>query len=404
MKRAHQIFSLFAAAYLISFFYRSANGIIAPDLIRDFGLDAAALGLMTGLFYAAFAAVQLPLGMALDRFGPRKVTPTLMLVAVGGSLLFATAVDFGQLAVGRALIGAGMAGVLMGGLKVFSRWFDAGRYGAVSGMMTGIGSVGAILATSPMAWVAGEIGWRGIFWIMAGLTTLMVLLLYAFVADAPPGSPPVTQSAVSPAAGLAQVFRDLRFWRMAPMIFFAHGAMLAIQGLWANQYLTDVLGLGSLERGNLLLLLSTGVTLGFLSSGWLAERLGLVQTVAMGQVVAIAAQLLMAWHILPGGAAPLLFLYGLTTGWSMLLLSEPRLLFPLAITGQATTAVNLFGIGGTFLIQWIMGLLIAAYVQTGAGHYPPAAYTTAFLFTGIGSALALVWYWPLRHAAHGAQE
>jgi hypothetical protein len=88
----------------------------------------------------------------------------------------------------------------------------------------------------------------------------------------------------------------------------------------------------------------------------------------------------------------------------MLLLSEPRLLFPLAITGQATTAVNLFGIGGTFLIQWIMGMLIAAYVQTGAGHYPPEAYTAAFLFTGIGSALALVWYWPLRHAPHGAQE
>ena len=107
---------------------------------------------------------------------------------------------------------------------------------------------------------------------------------------------------------------------------------------------------------------------------------------------------------LPRGAAPPVFLYGLPPDWSMLLLSEPRLLFPLDITGQATTAVNLFGIGGTFLIQWIMGLLIAAYVQTGAGHYPPAAYTTAFLFTGIGSALALVCYWPLRHAAHGAQE
>ena len=133
-----RVFLIFTVAYFLSYFYRSANAVIAPDLRGDLGLTASQLGLMTSLFFAAFAAVQLPLGVGLDGVGPRWMTPALMLVAAAGSLVFAAATGFAGLALGRALIGVGMAGVLMGAFKVFGQWFSARRYATASGLLVGL--------------------------------------------------------------------------------------------------------------------------------------------------------------------------------------------------------------------------------------------------------------------------
>jgi nitrate/nitrite transporter NarK len=387
------VFLIFTAAYFLSYFYRSANAVIANDLAHTMSLTAADLGLMTSLFFAAFAVVQLPLGVGLDRFGPRFVTPALMLLGVAGSLIFGAAQSFGGLALGRALIGVGMAGVLMGGLKAFSRWFPPTRYSTMAGLMMGIGSAGALLAATPLAWLNATVGWRAVFTGGALVILLVAVAIVIGTRNTPPGVPWGGQ--VVDLRSLRGFFADIRFWRIALLIFFTNGVLLAFQGLWAGPYLNDVYGLDAIARGNVLFLLSLGVTLGFLSSGWLSDRFGLARVVSMGTALFIGAQVVLALRPpLPAVMAASLA-FGLFGGFSIMLLAQPRLVFPLTITGQATTATNLFGIGGTFLLQWWIGVVVNLFPVDGAGHYPPIAYSTALALTAGGTLLALLWYLPL---------
>ncbi|MDW8328015.1 MAG: MFS transporter [Anaerolineales bacterium] len=396
MSKSALVFVCFTAAYFLSYFYRSANAVIAPDLSRELGLRAEQLGLMTSLFFATFATVQLPLGAALDRYGPRWVTPGLMLASVAGSLLFAVAPSFGALALGRALIGAGMAGVLMGALKAFSQWFEARRYSTVSGLLIGLGSSGALIAATPLAWFNAEFGWRSVFVYGAAIILLVAVAIALLTRNTPPGVPWVEQqSRVGLRAGLRQVFGDLRFWRIAPLIFFTNGALLAFQGLWAGPYLFDVFGLERVTAGNLIFLLSLGVTLGFLTSGWLADRLGLARVVVAGTATCIVAQLMLALQP-PSALLPaLMFGLGLSGGFSILLLVQPRFLFPPELTGRAATGANVFSIGGTFILQALLGVIIGAWPRDAAGHYPPEAYAAALTFTALGMLATLAWYWPM---------
>ena len=387
------VFVIFTLAYFLSYFYRSANAVIAPDLAREMNLDAAQLGLMTSLFFAAFAAVQLPLGLGLDRYGPRLVTPALMLAGAAGSLIFAGAQSFAALALGRALIGVGMAGVLMGALKAFSQWFSAQRYPTLSGLLVGIGSAGALFAATPLAWLNATLGWRMVFIIGAAMIVLVAVALVIGTRNTPPGT--AWPGKTADLRALRVVFGDRRFWRMAMLVFFTNGTLLAFQGLWAGPYLDDLFGISSLQRGNVLLLLSLGVTAGFLVSGWLSARVGLANIVIAGTTVFIASQVVLALHPPLTIVAVTGAIFGFAGALTIMLLAQPRYVFPVTITGQATTAVNLFAIGGTFLVQWWMGLIIGAFPGSG-GHYPPASYTAALLFSAAATVVVLFFYLPMR--------
>jgi predicted MFS family arabinose efflux permease len=387
------IFGLFTAAYFLSYFFRSANAVISSDLSRALALNAADLGLMTSLFYAAFALAQLPLGVGLDRFGPRWVTSGLMLVGAVGSLIFALAPSFGVLALGRALIGVGMAGVLMGSLKAFSQWFPPQRFATMSGLLVGIGSSGALIAATPLAWLNQEYGWRTVFVGGTIITTLIALMIMTWTRNTPPGVPWVGSTQAQ--GGLRDVFRDPRFWRIAPLTFFLAGTLLAFQGLWAGPYLFDVLRLSEVAAGNVLLAMGIGATIGFASSGWLADRFGIARVVVVSGIIFAACQFGLVLRPPLALVSVLYALFGLTGASNIMLLAHARQVFPPAITGQAVTAVNLFGIGGTFLIQWLLGLVIGAFPVDAAGHYPPLAHSTALLITAIGTTLTLAWYVPM---------
>ncbi|WP_298981265.1 MFS transporter [Caldilinea sp.] len=391
-----RVFVIFTAAYFLSYFYRSANAVIAPDLAQELALDASQLGLMTGLFFAAFAAVQLPLGVGLDRLGPRWVTSALMLVGAAGSLLFASAHSLAALALGRALIGVGMAGVLMGALKAFSQWYSPLRYPALSGLLVGLGSAGALAAATPLAWLNETVGWRAVFGVGAGAVAGVAAAIALGTRNAPPGVPWPGQSVDLRA--LQTVFGDLRFWRIALLVFFTNGTLLAFQGLWAGPYLNDVYAADALTRGNVLLWLSAGVTVGFLLSGWLSTRLGLANLVTLGAALFIATQVALALHPPPAVMAPVGALFGLSGGLTIMLLVQPRYVFPIAVTGQATTAVNLFAIGGAALVQWWMGLIIGLFPGVDA-RYPPEAYSAALMAMATGTAAMLMFYWPMRRSA-----
>lgn len=391
--RRTAIFGLFTAAYFLSYFFRSANAVIAPDLSRDLHLGAEQLGLMTSLFYAAFAAVQVPLGAALDRFGPRLVTPGLMLVTAVGAVVFATSHSFAQLALGRALIGMGMAGVFMGSLKVFSQWFSVRRFARVSGYLVGLGAMGALAAATPLALVAQAVGWRAVFAGGAVLVGMSSLSIFMWARNAPEGVE--WQTSGGARGSVAQVFRDGRFWRIAALDFFLVGTMLSMQGLWGGPFLYDVFGLPQVQAGNLLVSLSLGGFFGYIASGSLAERFGASRVVQWAASVFLVAQV----GMIVGGLSGQLWVvwiaypaFGFAGAFNILLMAHARSVFPTSMTGRAVTAVNLFGIGGTALIQWGMGVVIGSFGRDSAGHYPPEAYATAMAVTVAGGVASLLWY------------
>ena len=397
--RRASIVLVFLAAYFLSYFFRSTNAVIADDLARDVGLGAGALGLMTSVFLAAFAAVQLPLGSALDRFGARWVTSTLLLAAVAGSLVFALSTTLAGLTIGRALIGLGMAGVLMGALKAFAVWFEPRAFATVSGLLVGIGSLGALAAATPLALLADAFGWRTVF-AGGAVVTLLAAAAIAIVVREPRGL--ARDEAAAGAARLADVFRSGRFWRLAGLMFALAGLLFAYQGLWAGPYLTQRLGASPIETGNVLLVMGLTTSLGFLSAGPISTRVGLARTAGAGGALMVAglAALLVVDPTWPRWAVAAVFaVIGLGGSANLLCFALARSSFP-TMPGRAVAAINLFGIGGGALLQWGLGAVIGRFDPAPGGGAPEAAFFAAVLVSLVIATVALIGFAPLMRARH----
>lgn len=179
------VFLPFATGYFLSFFFRNVNAVIARDLTRDFALSPSDLGLLTSAYLLAFALAQLPVGVLLDRYGPRRVIACLLCVAGCGALTFGLAQDFIVLTIGRALIGLGVSAGLMGAIKGFSMWFPPGRLATVNGWYIAVGGVGAMSATAPVEALLGTLGWRVLFYGLAALCLLFSAFILSVVPEKP---------------------------------------------------------------------------------------------------------------------------------------------------------------------------------------------------------------------------
>ena len=175
----------FGAVFVLSQFFRAANAVIAKTLSAEFGLSPESLGLLTGMFFLAFGAAQIPVGMLFDRFGARRTVPVVLTAAIAGSILFGLAQGEAMLIAGRLLLGVGCSGVLMGSLFLFGQWAPAASFSTWMGRMIAIGGAGGLLSTTPLAAIAEELGWRTAFWGAAGLTALGAVAIYALARDRP---------------------------------------------------------------------------------------------------------------------------------------------------------------------------------------------------------------------------
>jgi predicted MFS family arabinose efflux permease len=395
-RRALLIFVVFVSTHFLSNFLRSANATLAPFLSRDLNLDAAQLGLMTSLFYASFALIQLPAGAALDRFGSRAVTACLLWITVVGCLIFASAQSFAMAAVGRALIGIGLATVLMGAMKVYGQWFPSNRVATVSGVMTGISSTGSLIAATPLALMNDAWGWRAVFLLMIPLVIIASVAILLFVRNAPEDQPVVIAPAgTSQWSVFAQIFSDSRFWRISLLMFFLFGTMQAVQSLWIGKYLYDVQGLESTNVGNMMLCLNFGLLAGYFSSGWLAERFGNIRLMMFISGLFLCTIILLIvlgkWISLPLLGITMFF-FAFCGAFNVLLLAQVREFMPAHMIGRALTAANMMGFIGTAVVQWVMGLTVGLFPADSQGVSPYIAYLAAFLIPGIGMLLAWIWY------------
>ena len=261
----------FLAGYFVSYIYRSINAIIGPELAREFSLSAAGLGLLSGVYFLAFALFQLPLGMLLDRYGPRRVNATLLLVAAAGGTWFAFAESTAQLTFARAVIGLGVSGCLMSSLSAFALWHPPERLGTMNGIAFASGMLGAIVATVPLEIVLRSLHWRQVFYFIVGLTVAVSLVLYFVVpekAAARRAAPFATQL-----DEYVALLRDPAFWRMALCIGSSQLAAVSLSTLWVATWLRDVAGYSQAEVAQALLLFNVVMIAGYLGFGRIADRM-----------------------------------------------------------------------------------------------------------------------------------
>lgn len=396
---AWRIFAVLSAAYLSSQFFRVSNAVIAPELMRELGLSPAVLGAMTGAFFLTFACAQIPGGILLDRWGPRRTMAAVMSAAVVGSILFATAHSAAALTVARALMGVGCAVGLMGALVLLGRWFPPHRFAPLSALLFAIGGSGTLLATTPLAAITAAVGWRGAFVGMAAVTACLAALIFLVVRDRPETSEPAAAGAQAAGAGeilrgMTAVLRNGRLRRIAALQFVGYGTLMSVAGLWAGPYLEDVHGLGAVDRGNVLLGVNLAIIAGALGYGWLAPYVrSPKRLVVPGTAMGICLFWLMAALETPPLwlAAPTLFLLAFFGSYFMLLHAHARAVLPANLLGRGLTLQNTASIFGVFLWQSLTGLIVGAFADAGAAA-PETAYRTVFGFLGAVSLAGLLVY------------
>lgn len=372
----------FALGNAVSYLYRTINASIAPHLSADLGLTAAELGFLTSTYFLGFALTQLPAGVLLDRYGSRRVQARLLMVAVGGAVLFALAEGWAGVVAGRFLIGIGVGVSLMAGFKAAVEWFPPNRLALLNALTFAAGGLGNIAATVPaLAFVAAH-GWRTAHLGMAALTVAVAVIIWFTVPER------VVQRRAEPAGeawrGVAAVFRSAAFWRFAPHSILAHGGgFIAVQGLWLGPWLHDVVRLDAAGVTGYLLVGAVAVVGGYLLMGTLAgraERLGIDgrALAALVSVLFMAVETAMAFAG-PGVALAALLLYGLTAPNGTLHYATLSRQFPKAMAGRVNTALNLAVFSGAFLMQWLLGVLIDQWPRDALGHYPADAYRAMFL-------------------------
>ena len=380
----------------VDFVLRVSHAIFATTLVAEFSLGPAELGLVSSAFFVAFALTQLPMGLALDRFGPRPTVIVLLVVAViRGAIYIATESVLG-LALGRFLIGFGMAGSLMGGIKAGSLWFPSDRLPQVTAAHVTLAGVGGMLATGPMAALLGYVGWRD---VLAGLMAicLVVILLLATLVPAQPRTAETGLSLVRQLREFASIFLSLRFWRFAPVAMAGVGSGVSYQTLWTPLWLRDVAGFGAMAQAWSLFAVFAGLAVGNFAFGWLFRRLAAKGMAIMPFAISGFAFsiVLQAFLVLSAGAlAPAVLWVAISLFFACLfaVYSVVAQQFAPALAGRTASSVNAMVFVGAFVTQWVTGLIIDAYPIRPDGGYAVDGHLASLWVVIALHVLALAWY------------
>ena len=397
---ATRMLAVLCAGFVASQFFRVSNAVIAPELMRTLAISSEAMGVITGAFFLAFGLMQVPTGVLLDRFGPRRTMSGLFVIAAGGSAVFSMAEGVFGLTLGRALIGAGCAAGLMGMLVTISRWYPPERFARLSGMVYVVGGAGVLFATTPLAVAADTIGWRGAFRVMTVVTLGFAAMIFAMVRDAPPGQPVESahETLAEMLGGVRAVCVNRQLWHVCAIQFVNYGTILAIIGLWAGPYLNDVHGLQGIVRGNVLLVINVAMLVGVLGYGALERRLGSRKRAIAGGSVASAAILIVlaSWPDLgPWPAIGLLVAFTLTSAHIMLNHAHARAVLPDHLVGRGLTLQNVAVFFGVATMQSVTGLIVGRFTAVGETA-PDIAYRSVFGFLALMIVISLVLYLPVR--------
>jgi predicted MFS family arabinose efflux permease len=369
----------FAAGYFLSYFYRSVNAVVGPVLVAELGLDAGSLGLLTSAYFMAFATFQLPLGILLDRFGPRRVEAVLLLCAAAGAVLFGLADNVAQLTFGRALIGLGVSSCLMASFKANTLFWPPERLAVANGFILAFGGLGATVATLPVEWLLKVTEWRVLFFGLAGLTVLSSFTIWTAVPERDGGA---SERLGAQVRALGAILGSARFWRVAPITVTAQAAFLAYQGLWTGPWLRDVAGLSADLAATVMFFVAVAIIVGYGVGGMIADRLmraGIRHRAILTWSVAIylVVQVPLALNITTGSSI-LWIAFSLLGTNSILGFSFLTRQYPAELAGRVNSGMNLLVFLTAFAIQAGVGVVISWFTPPGA-PFSPAGYQAAFI-------------------------
>lgn len=364
-------------AYVLSQFYRAFLAVLSGVLETDIGAGAEDLAFASGLWFLVFAAMQVPVGALLDRTGPRRTAAALLLIGGGGgAALFALATAPWHIALAMALIGVGCSPVLMASYYIFAREYPPAQFATLAGLMLGLGSLGNLVASYPMALAVDWIGWRASMGVLAAASGLVAVGLFATVRDPAP----------SPGQQGGSVLTLLKMpvmWAILPMMLVNYAPSAALRGLWIGPYLTDVFGQSTTQIGTATLIMGVAMIAGTLcyspadrifgTRKWVVFAGNLTGALALfALVLGIGTNLWLS--------VALLSLIGFCGGSFPVLVAHGRAFFPPHLVGRGVTLMNLFGIGGAGLMQFVSGRLHDAAADPAV---PTAPYTALFALFGV---------------------
>lgn len=393
------VFLAFALAYFLSSLIRAITATLSPSLTAEFALSAQDLGLLAGGYFLGFSLTQLPLGRWLDLHGPKKVILAFLSVAVMGCLAFAWAEQFHSLLAARVLCGMGVSACLMAPLTAYRRWFDPNTQLRANSWMLMTGSTGMLAATLPVQWLMPLWGWRPLFIVLAAMvvvTMAMVLLLVPHWSHPSQRADTVTLNTTT-SDGYRLIWQSPYFWRMVPIGFFCHGGMVAIQTLWAGQWMTQVAGWNATDAAGGLFVINLGMLISFWLWGLITPRLAkagvrMETLIAWCLPMTFAALLVLvtAGPAVGSGAAAVLTVF--CVGSSVVSLIQPAvgLKFPVHLAGRALSAYNLVVLSGIFCVQWGIGLVID--LGLAMDLYPVMAYRVALMTFAACSVLSWLYF------------
>ena len=388
MSRRWLIFAISSSLFFLSQFYRVSNAVIAPQLIQDLSLDTKSLGLISASFFYGFAVAQIPISILLDKLGPRNLMTSLSAIGVLGAIIFSVADSRAIGLAGRILLGVGMACNLMGTYKLLTLWYSPRTFATLVGVVFAIGTVGNMVATTPLVILVDNIGWRASFQLIAAINLLLAVVFFLLVRDSPRIKsshhidPKQSQSLTQAVDNLKLLFKQTNYWIISFGTFVRYGIFASFQALWAGPFLLEVMDLSALTTGNLIFLLNVGMTLGAPFWGFLSDRLLKTRkwVIIAGLLsIALTITILMA---IPAGTpllvlAMLFFSIGFFNATGLLMYPHIKELMPKQMAGAAMTGINFFTMIGPAVFLQGLGMLMQ-------GLYPEAsrgadAFNAAFL-------------------------
>jgi len=387
-----------AAAHFVNQAARTVMAIVGPVLAVELGLSAVELGTLAACMFAAYAATQLPLGVALDAFGARRVQAALMALAALGFAVFALSPGFAGLALGRVLLGVGISAGLMAVLKGNADWFERRRVAQVIGISTAIAALGSAVTTLPVQALLPALGWRGVFWVLCGLTLAVALWIFLSLPEKPRTGP---EGGRVPTLGgylasSARILASPTFWRFGPAVATISTFNFAYLGLWAGPWLRDVAGMDGEARAGVLFLYTLAMVAGSVLTGSVAsraERRGLpavlVPIAALVVVVAVQLGLMMQPRSFAVVLALFLVMAVFASAGSVGYVVVNQM-FPPDLTGRVSTATNTVALGLAFAVQAAIGWILDLWPRTASGGWDPDGYSWALAMTAALQAAALL--------------
>src|SRR5262245_59375575 len=372
--------------YIVSQFLRNSIGVIAPNLAQELELSPGEIGLLSSIFFFVFAAVQIPLGPLLDRFGARACLAVGAAITVIGCIVFAWAASPLAAMLGRALLGGGTAGSQVASLAVYARTLAPARFATLTGLHVGLGTIGTLMATAPLAYAAATIGWRLSFVLVGAFTLLIGLAVFVVLRGQTASTQSQGATLRESLAGMLAVLRAPSVGRLFAMHLIGYSSFGLIAGLWGGPYLAHIYGYGLEERGAFLLIPVLAQIIGSMAWGPTDRLCGSYKMPVLTGALLTAGTL--AWLAVVGNPAPVVLgvwfaVFGFVAAYFPVLIAHGKAVFPPHQVGRGLTLLNIGSMGGVFLAQAMSGYVIGLFPIMPDGSYELGAYRAVFALQAV---------------------